>query len=186
LLPEGNNKDSGICQLIGQGESSSLEFKSSLSFNHGKTPMPPKVMNGAVLKTIAAFSNTHGGTILIGVSDSGELIGLNPDYSLKHRDRDQFERDLFQLIHNSMGLLVAKSCRISFLTEGDKEICRVEVPASPVPVFADVPDKEQAFFYRRGNATHQLGPRDTLAYASSHWPPMEARVSTRTTVDDIQ
>ncbi|HEY3735196.1 MAG TPA: RNA-binding domain-containing protein, partial [Streptosporangiaceae bacterium] len=31
------------------------------------------------LKTIAAFLNTGGGTLVIGVADDGEVLGLEPD-----------------------------------------------------------------------------------------------------------
>lgn len=50
-------------KLIRKGESNSLEFKSHFS--------------NEAIETIAAFSNTHGGTVLVGVSDNGNISGLN-------------------------------------------------------------------------------------------------------------
>ena len=50
-------------KLIRKGESNSLEFKSHFS--------------NEAIETIAAFSNTRGGTLLVGVSDDGNIPGLN-------------------------------------------------------------------------------------------------------------
>jgi len=51
-----------VIDLIKQGESETLEFKSSFSRD--------------VIETAVAFANTGGGTILVGVSDSGTIIGV--------------------------------------------------------------------------------------------------------------
>ena len=41
-----------------------------------------KVLEGAVLKTVAAFLNSYdGGTLLIGVADDGTVHGLDADYA---------------------------------------------------------------------------------------------------------
>jgi len=50
-------------KLIAAGESQTLEFKAAFS-------------NEAV-EAIAAFSNTNGGTVLLGVADNGQIPGLN-------------------------------------------------------------------------------------------------------------
>jgi ATP-dependent DNA helicase RecG len=53
-----------IVQLIGGGENSSVEFKSS------------EVKADSLAKEMVAFSNTNGGVILLGVEDSGDISGL--------------------------------------------------------------------------------------------------------------
>lgn len=48
-------------------------------------------METVIAKTVAAFMNSGGGTLLIGVDDDGRLIGLGPDYAtLKTPDADRF------------------------------------------------------------------------------------------------
>jgi hypothetical protein len=54
--------------LIQTGESSFLEFKHSVA-------SPEKIA-----REIAAFANTKGGTILIGVEDNGEIVGVESYY----------------------------------------------------------------------------------------------------------
>ena len=51
-------------ELIEEGESQNTEFKDSLR------------LKKEVGETISAFSNTRGGIILIGISDLGEVIGV--------------------------------------------------------------------------------------------------------------
>ena len=40
-----------------------------------------KKLEEVIIKTIAAFANSQGGTLLIGVADDGDVIGLEPDIS---------------------------------------------------------------------------------------------------------
>ena len=77
---------SNIDALIAAGESDKVEFKSSLHHPYG--PLYPgqapkqvqKLLRKSVTKTIAAFLNSGGGTLLIGVEDSGTVLGVEPDF----------------------------------------------------------------------------------------------------------
>ena len=72
-------------ELIKRGESKTLEFKSTLRWNlRRRTAEDDKCITHAVLKTIAAFLNTEGGDLLIGVADDGSIVGI---------DRDQLAKD---------------------------------------------------------------------------------------------
>lgn len=53
--------------LIAQGEGSRLEFKSSIS------------TSARIARTLCAFANTGGGTLLIGVSDDGKIGGVSSE-----------------------------------------------------------------------------------------------------------
>ncbi len=52
-----------LLQRIAEGESDILDFKKTIS-------SAPKIA-----KTLAAFANTRGGSLLIGVTDSGRIVG---------------------------------------------------------------------------------------------------------------
>ncbi len=62
-----------LTQLIQQGESETLEFKASFQKE--------------VLESIAAFANTRGGKVLLGVGDTGELLGLQLSHERLHFKR---------------------------------------------------------------------------------------------------
>ena len=70
-------------ELIEQGENDQVEFKSTLRWNL-YTQAKDKAMEKAILKTIAAFMNSSGGTLLVGVADDGSLLGLKQDNFANH------------------------------------------------------------------------------------------------------
>ena len=62
-----------------------------------------KVLEKVISKTIAAFMNSEGGTLFIGVDDDGNVIGLENDYLLlKKRNSDGFEPELRQSIEKHL------------------------------------------------------------------------------------
>ncbi len=62
--------------LVRQQESKTLEFKSSLRWDLKNDQKDDKHITHASLKTIAAFLNTDGGDLLIGVADDGTVLGI--------------------------------------------------------------------------------------------------------------
>ncbi len=68
--------ETSLEELIAEGESSDLEFKSSLRWDL-KENRADKKIGGIALKAIAALSNGEGGTLLIGVNDEGKILGLD-------------------------------------------------------------------------------------------------------------
>src|SRR5207237_9547285 len=87
-------------ELIKRGESKTLEFKSTLRWNLREDKQDDKLVTHAVLKTIAAFLNTEGGDLLIGVADDGSVVGLERD---QLESDDKFMRHLAQVVRNSLG-----------------------------------------------------------------------------------
>jgi hypothetical protein len=80
--------------MIVRGEITAVEFKSSLRFDYKRAALgeglelEPKNGNkirDQVMKAICAFYNTDGGEVLVGVSDSGCVLGIDSDYPLVRR-----------------------------------------------------------------------------------------------------
>ena len=67
----------GVRHLMACGENNRLEFKSSIRWDVDEGRVS-KVLEGVAIKTIAGFLNAEGGTLLIGVDDSGRAVGLGP------------------------------------------------------------------------------------------------------------
>lgn len=159
---------STVAELIEAGESLSVEFKSSLYVAQTEG-VPEKVIIGSVTKTVAAMLNTEGGTLVIGVADNGDVLGLDADLALKKFDRDMFENALMTLLSNAVGPVAAHRCKARFETIGDKVVCLVDVEASSVPVYANTDKGTGLFFTRLGNTTRVLETPQAVAYIAERW-----------------
>ena len=151
--------ESDLKALIQTGENDKLEFKSTLRWNL-HTDKTDKRMENACLKTVAAYLNSDGGVLLVGVADDGTAIGI---------DKDGFANEDRQLLHwNSLvkthlGVEVIQLIRSSVQALDDKRIMVIQSQSSSRPVFFSR-DNEEAFFIRAGNGTQQLKPSQVLAY----------------------
>jgi hypothetical protein len=168
--------DQSIIALIAQGESAQLEFKSTARWDLRENKKN-LVMEEVILKTVAAFLNSDGGTLLIGIADDGTILGLNPDYqTLKKKDRDGFELWLMgDLLLKAIGNDLAPYISVTFGLVDGNEVCKVSIQPSPRPVYADIKDPksgqlEECLFIRTGNSTNKLTrPSEINNYIQSHW-----------------
>jgi hypothetical protein len=95
------------------------------------------------MKTVAAFGNGQGGTLLIGVNDDGEVLGLEGDYhALGGANRDKFELHLRNLLNGNFGTaFVTSKIKVSFPIVGELELCEMDVLPSVKPLVISVRDK---------------------------------------------
>lgn len=126
-----------VLELVAEGESQTLEFKEAFQTNL-HTGQPSSGAKKKTLKTIAAFLNSDaGGTLLIGVSDSGEVKGLALDF--QHiDDEDDFELRLRQAVNDTFEPAPIETFDVTFedLPEG-KRVCQVKVAPAPSIVHYD-------------------------------------------------
>ena len=158
-----------IRDLISRGESDELEFKSSARWDYRANKIN-KDLERVIVKTIAAFLNSEkGGTLLVGVDDGGQVVGLQPDYnSLVKKNLDGYESFLTDLLLNAVGKDCSLFIHITFHQIQDKDVCRVVVKPSPKPVFVSE-DKSEHLYIRTGNSTRLLSTREALEYCRNRW-----------------
>ena len=150
-----------IEEMIAEGESDELEFKSTLRWDL-RDGITNKKLEEVILKTVAAFANSDGGTLLIGVADDGEILGLENDYaSLGDADKDKFEMHLRNLLSNAFGKsFTASRVRIRFPEVNDHEICHLDIQQHHEPLVLPISDKNgnkvEKFFVRNGNASQEI------------------------------
>ena len=165
----------GLLQLLWAGESEILEFKSSLRWDANRSQVNKK-LEEVVLKTIGAFNNSRGGTLLIGVDDGGNIQGLQNDYnSLKRQGRDYFELHLRNIIGESYSIEYAtRNITIAFPEVEGRAICLVTVMRGSRPVYTSITDKNgqkvEKFYVRSGNSSRELEkPSDVVAYVNDRF-----------------
>jgi predicted HTH transcriptional regulator len=108
--------------------------------------------------------NAKGGKLIIGVDDEGNVLGLEKDYkTLKHKNRDGYERAVFRIISTQLGHEACFSNHISFYSINEKDVCVVDIEPSEKPIYVN--DTENTTFYvRTGNATYPLTVKEAVNY----------------------
>lgn len=160
--------------LIAEGESDELEFKSTLRWDLKEGTLNKK-LEEVILKTVAAFANSQGGTLLVGVADDGEILGLEWDYhSLGGGDRDKFELHLRNLLNQQFGAgFVTSKVAIKFHTIEDKEVCQIETSTAKEPIILKVKDRNghsvEKFYARSGNSSQEIPLSEMNAYIKEHF-----------------
>lgn len=160
--------------LIEAGESQAVEFKSTARWNLHTGQADPKLEH-VIVKTVCGLLNAEGGSLLIGVSDDSEVVGLDRDFATlgSKGNVDGYELFLRQLLDANLSVPTAATVRVHFEPVGDRVVCVVSVAASGRPVFARPVKGSGAdaseFWVRVGNATKQLHGDDMVRYQADHW-----------------
>ena len=161
-------------ELIAEGEDDELEFKSSLRWDFNEQTTNKK-LEEVIVKTVAAFANSQGGTLLIGVSDSGDILGLEGDYlSLGGANRDKFELHLRNLLTSAFGgAFVSSKLKVLFPTIREVEICQIDIQPAAKPFVLTVKDKngvgQEKFYVRSGNSSQELSVAEMPAYLAERF-----------------
>lgn len=148
-----------VADLVSQGEDMTTEFKGTLRTNLHTGTADPRMELG-VLKTITAFLNTRGGTLVIGVLDDGNPVGVEAD---KFENDDKMLLHLDNLIRDRIGPQHALHIQPRFDDYQEKKVLVVECKAGRSPVFVKDGSVER-FFVRGGASTQELSASQTQEY----------------------
>lgn len=117
-------------------EGENLEFKSSWS--------------DECLKTISAFANSHGGDLIVGIDDNGNVIGVkNPKKLLE---------DIPNKIKNKLGIIP----RVNLDEVEGKETIRIEIEPSIHPI-----SYNGKFYKRTGSTVQEISGIDLMSFLLS-------------------
>ncbi len=159
-------KDVG--SLILKGESGLLEFKSSFRWDYKEGKMN-RSLELPILKTLAGFMNSTGGTLLIGIDDNGKVLGLDNDYTtFKKQNRDGFEQAIVTAASKKLG---TQSCRLIdtvFHSVENRDICRIIIKSSARPVFMKS-DGKSKFYLRTGVSTREMDVQEAVEFIEDRW-----------------
>ena len=157
-----------IEDIISSGEHKHLEFKASLRWDLHQNKIN-KNLEKTVMKTITAFLNSEGGQLIIGVDDSGNILGLKQDYSsLSKPNADGFENHFTNLFHNMIGPEFRRFVELTIQKPNGTECCLVNVSHSDKPAYLKM-DNGEEFYIRTGNGTTPLKLSEAASYIDSHW-----------------
>ncbi len=125
-----------IKQLIEQGENSAVEFKSS------------EARPESLAREIVAFANSSGGTILIGVEDSGKITGV---------DQHQTETWVANIVRNNV--IPASAPQITEWELSQKKLLSIEVSRGLDKPYQTLDGK----FWIRVGSTNRMATKEELS-----------------------
>jgi len=102
-----------IKKLIKDGEGFTIEFKECTN-----------ALSNSVFETVCAFSNRHGGHILIGVSDTGKILGVNPNCVL------DMKKNFVNMLNNTQKISPALMLNLNDIEIDGQIILWAYVPVS--------------------------------------------------------
>lgn len=153
-------------------ESEQLEYKSSAFYNYNETQIPEThLFEGSVLKPVAGFLNARGGSLIIGMSDDGEVLGIQADLEAKNWGVDKYVRTLTSRIESTMGAAAAALTTISLKKVQGRQVCVLDVEAAASPTFVKKSKsmKEGALYVRMNNSTRVLEGNEIVKYSARRW-----------------
>ena len=164
---------------LSKPEGQTLENKAAYIWNSRTGSRDPKLRLG-VLKTIAAFLNTEGGELRIGVDNSGQPSGIDAElHELFDRDHlDQFELLLQEAIVKCLFPLPVGKVTMQFVNPSGGWVCRIFVkPAAGVTYLREKSqsgEQTHTIYVRTGNRTTALSDsqrdRFVVERLSGKWP----------------
>jgi len=158
-------------RLVQDGESQVLELKSTMRWDL-KAGRRNTEMDKEVSQTIAAFLNAEGGTLIIGVGDHGEAIGV--DHDLKTLNREKRDEGGFKdafidgILRNLLDLkpetIIEIAKTMSFENYKGKKVFIAKIKRSDKEIFVN-----DEFYIRQGSISQKLGVPEALNYIREHF-----------------
>jgi type I restriction enzyme R subunit len=151
-----------ILQKIEQGESTRLEFKSSIRYNRREGKKKDKIIEHQIVKTVCAFLNSpSGGSLLIGVDDDGNVVGVEDD---GFDNDDKALRHLVQIIKRDIGRVFVPQCDMRAVTVNEKSVIWIQVkPSLFGPAWCGSGD-DKIFYVREGASSPKYSDEDARRY----------------------
>jgi predicted HTH transcriptional regulator len=162
-------------ELVKRGQSRTLDFKATLRRNLREPQQDDRAVTHTVLKTIAAFLNTDGGDLLIGVADDRTIVGIELE---GFESEDMFVQHLVQVVREGLGDRAGTCIDPRMQIVDGKTVCLVSCQRSPAPVFLKWQGKERTpegdFYVRRGPANVLLAPESAREYIRTRFPSLRS------------
>lgn len=164
--------DKTINEIIQMGEGKEIEYKSSLRYCL-KEKAPKDYIEHSIFKNIAAFLNTNGGVILIGVEDNGNIIGLDETDYLTFKDNDKkdaFLKHFDNLLEKFLGNDFNSLVQVDVQEVAGKKVAKICIKKkAPEPTFLNQKGKTEEFYIRRNASAKALTPSEIMKYVKEHW-----------------
>ncbi|NDV19353.1 hypothetical protein GO013_07975 [Pseudodesulfovibrio sp. JC047] len=155
--------EADVLDLVASGESGRLEFKQTLRFNL-KSGKNGREIEHASLKTVSAFMNSDGGTLLVGVADDGTIAGFEED---KFGTSDHALLHFNNLVNQHVGPEFTRYIDTAIIQVHGVDILRIHCVPAPTPALLDM-KKGEEFYVRSGPASRSLSLSQFYEWLKEH------------------
>jgi len=153
-----------VMNMVRSGESKTVEFKESFGLDTRKGTKE-KYIEQAALKTLVAFLNTSGGIFIVGVSDSGEVLGVETEVEKFHKSNDAFLKYIKNQLKERIGEQFYPFINHRLVSVLNRKVLMVECGESPKPCYLD----GLIFYVRTNPATDKLEGPKLVEYVQNHF-----------------
>lgn len=129
-----------------------------------------------ILETIAAFLNSDGGVVVIGVGDEGEIVGLERDLALM-RSKQKWKDAVVRLMVDRLDKNAAKAIDVAFHSTQEGTVGVIYCPPHFEPVELRKKGQgdgwegpERKMFVRTEGSNRGLSALEAINYHRRHWP----------------
>jgi type I restriction enzyme R subunit len=156
--------------LLADDETKSVEYKQTARWNINEQKKD-KTMEQVIVKTVAGFLNGRGGTLLIGVTNDRQPVGLDDDYALvQPSNADGYVNWLDTMLENALGHAGAHRLDIRIDVINGRDVCRLDVPASSRPIWAKSKQGD-VLYERRNNSSRAIPESEVRAFLRERFGP---------------
>lgn len=162
IVPMGDDPTTTeLRERINAGENDSTEFKVAAKWN-AHTGKADDSMKENVVQAVAAYLNSAGGTLFIGVRNDGAIAGITEDFAAVNAQKpgpDTYELWLRQTIGDRIGKQFGEFWRVRFAQIDGKTLCRVDVSPAPEPAYID-----SELYIRDGGKKQKMKTSEAYSY----------------------
>lgn len=158
--------------IIGMGETRYVEFKQSFFANvdkimgHERNIEKDSSVQHEVIKDIASFMNTDGGTLLIGVNDKGKVIGIEREMArFKFKKIDNYFQELGAQLGSRLFQDYHHYCKLTGVKVDGVIVAKIDCRPSSFPVFLD----NEKFHVRTDTSSPCLTGIEMIRYIQSRF-----------------
>ncbi len=161
-------------KMIENGEGHQVEFKPALRY-HFKHKKETNSVRKIIAHCICAFLNSSGGILFIGVSDNGEIQGLEQgDYKLfDNNKRDKFRNEFDIFLSHFFRSFAKPFITLTIESIHDKDVGVVQIQKSESPIFLRTNNYGEINkeFYFRGEASSRKidDVEEIIQYVFNNW-----------------